>query len=46
MYQPMRHLCGTALTIKARPGDNLLATKAIHLAQPDDVIVISIEPVQ
>jgi regulator of RNase E activity RraA len=43
IYQPMRHLCGTALTVKARPGDNLLATKAIHMAQPGDVLVISSE---
>ena len=43
IYQPMRRLCGTALTVKARPGDNLLATKAIHMAQPGDVIVISSE---
>lgn len=40
-YLPMRHLCGTALTVKARPGDNLLSTKAIHMAQPGDVIVIA-----
>jgi regulator of RNase E activity RraA len=43
VYHPMRYLCGTALTVKARPGDNLLATKAIHMAQPGDVIVISSE---
>ncbi len=41
IYAPMPHLCGTALTVKARPGDNLLATKAIHMAQPGDVIVIA-----
>ena len=41
IYSPMPHLCGTALTVKARPGDNLLATKAIHMAQPGDVIVIA-----
>jgi regulator of RNase E activity RraA len=41
VYQPMEHLCGTAFTVKARPGDNLLATKAIHLARPGDVIVIA-----
>jgi regulator of RNase E activity RraA len=40
-YLPMGHLCGTAITVKARPGDNLLSTKAIHMAQPGDVIVIS-----
>jgi regulator of RNase E activity RraA len=41
IYHPMEHLCGTVFTVKARPGDNLLATKAIHMAQPGDVIVIS-----
>jgi regulator of RNase E activity RraA len=40
-YAPMGHLCGTAITVKARPGDNLMATKAIHMAQPGDVIVIA-----
>lgn len=41
IYSPMAPLVGTALTVKARPGDNLLATKAIHMAQPGDVIVIA-----
>lgn len=41
IYTPMEPLCGPAFTVKARPGDNLLATKAIHMAQPGDVIVIS-----
>ncbi|MDQ3549378.1 MAG: RraA family protein [Chloroflexota bacterium] len=41
IYAPMAPLCGPAFTVKARPGDNLLATKAIHMAQPGDVIVIS-----
>lgn len=41
IYAAMAPLCGTAFTVKARPGDNLLATKAIHLAKPGDVIVIS-----
>jgi len=40
-YLPIAHLCGTAITVKARPGDNLLATKAIHMAQAGDVIVIA-----
>lgn len=43
IYAPMAPLCGPAFTVKARPGDNLLATKAIHMAQPGDVIVISSE---
>jgi regulator of RNase E activity RraA len=41
IYQPMTPICGTAFTVKARPGDNLLSTKAIHMAQPGDVIVIA-----
>ena len=41
IYTPIPHLCGTAITVKARPGDNLLATKAIHMAEPGDVIVIA-----
>lgn len=32
-------LCGPALTVKARPGDNLMLHKSIDLAQPGDVIV-------
>lgn len=40
-YQPMRKLCGPAVTVQARPGDNLLGLKAIEIAQPGDVIVIS-----
>jgi len=34
-------LLGTALTVKARPGDNLLLYKAIEMAQPGDVIVVA-----
>ncbi|PZQ50067.1 MAG: methyltransferase [Rhodovulum sulfidophilum] len=32
-------LCGPALTVKSRPGDNLMLHKAIDLAEPGDVIV-------
>ncbi|NHF74547.1 RraA family protein [Paracoccus xiamenensis] len=32
-------LAGPALTVKARPGDNLMLHKAIDMAQPGDVIV-------
>lgn len=35
-------LLGTAFTVKARPGDNLLLYKAIELAQPGDVIVVAV----
>ncbi|MCJ7624010.1 MAG: hypothetical protein MUO76_10945 [Anaerolineaceae bacterium] len=38
---PGAHLLGVALTVKTRPGDNLLPLKAIELAQPGDVIVIA-----
>jgi RraA family protein len=33
-------LAGPALTVKTRPGDNLLIHKALTLAQPGDVIVV------
>lgn len=33
-------LIGTALTVKTRPGDNLLVHKAIDMAQPGEVIVV------
>lgn len=32
-------LCGPAMTVKLRPGDNLMLHKAIYVAQPGDVIV-------
>lgn len=40
IYQPMPTLCGSIVTVKARPGDNLIPFKAIEVAQPGDVIVI------
>jgi len=33
-------MAGPALTIKTRPGDNLMIHKALQLAQPGDVIVV------
>jgi regulator of RNase E activity RraA len=33
-------VCGPALTVKVRPGDNLMIHKAIEIAQPGDVIVV------
>ncbi len=33
-------LVGNALTVKVRPGDNLMVHKAIDIAQPRDVIVV------
>ncbi len=37
---PASHLCGPALTVRTRPGDNLMVWKAIDIAQPGDVLVI------
>ncbi len=34
-----RALAGPALTVKTRPGDNLMLHKALDLAQPGDVVV-------
>lgn len=33
-------LCGQAITVRSRPGDNLIIHKAMLMAQPGDVIVI------
>ncbi|MCS2608516.1 RraA family protein [Halomonas dongshanensis] len=33
-------LCGTAITVRTRPGDNLMVHVAMQRAQPGDVIVI------
>lgn len=33
-------LCGLALTVQVRPGDNLMIHKAFMMAQPGDIIVI------
>lgn len=34
------YLCGPAITVKTRPGDNLMVHKALVMAQPGDVIVV------
>lgn len=33
-------LCGVAVTVNARPGDNLMVHKAMELAHPGDVLVV------
>ena len=33
-------LCGPAITVRVRPGDNLMIHKAMFLAEPGDVIVV------
>ena len=35
-----RQMSGPALTVRTRPGDNLMVHKALHLAAPGDVIVV------
>ncbi|MES3003552.1 MAG: RraA family protein [Pseudomonadota bacterium] len=39
-YHASGVLCGAALTVKSRPGDNLMAHMALTMAQPGDVIVV------
>jgi regulator of RNase E activity RraA len=39
-YHGGAKLCGRALTVRTRPGDNLMVHKAIDLAGPGDVIVV------
>ncbi|PLR78531.1 methyltransferase [Bacillus sp. V3-13] len=39
-YHKEGKLVGTAVTVKTRPGDNLMVHKAIDLAQPGEVIVV------
>jgi regulator of RNase E activity RraA len=33
-------LCGPAITVRVRPGDNLMIHKALFMAQPGDIIVV------
>ncbi len=42
LSSPKREImCGVALTVKARPGDNLMIHKAFDLAGPGDVVIVS-----
>ncbi|WP_077618296.1 RraA family protein [Bacillus sinesaloumensis] len=38
---PESRLCGSAFTVQATPGDNLIIHKALQLIKPGDVLVIS-----
>lgn len=40
MHDAPARMAGPALTVKARPGDNLFFLKALGMAQPGDVIVV------
>lgn len=37
---PGRCVCGCAVTVRLRPGDNLLLHKAIEAARPGDILVL------
>jgi len=37
---PHFRICGSAFTVECAPGDNLTLHHALHLAQPDDVLVV------
>jgi len=39
---PKSRLCGPALTVAGRPGDNLIIHKAIYAAEKGDVLVVSV----
>ena len=39
-YHKSGKLLGTALTVKTRPGDNLMIHKALDIAEPGDVLVV------
>ena len=40
LYQPMKRLVGTALTVKTPPGDNCSIHRAMLMVQPGDVLVV------
>lgn len=40
LYKPAPSVCGTAVTVKCPPGDNLAVIKAISEASPGDLLVI------
>jgi len=41
VYTPFEKIVGPALTVAVSPGDELLALKAIEIAEPGDVIIVS-----
>lgn len=43
MSAPTQQMCGVALTVKVRPGDNLMLHQALNMAQEGDVIVVANE---
>ena len=41
-YHASGSLAGPALTVRSRPGDNLMLHKAIDMAHPGDMIVVDV----
>lgn len=41
VWGPTGRIVGPAITVKATPGDEILALKAIEIAQPGDVIIVA-----
>ncbi|MFY0677164.1 MAG: RraA family protein [Neptuniibacter sp.] len=39
-YHGFRMMCGSAVTVRVRPGDNLMILKALEMVRPNDVLVI------
>ena len=40
---PGSFVCGSALTVQSRPGDNLMLHKAVSMAQPGDILVVAVD---
>lgn len=41
MSSPQNKMCGVALTVKSRPGDNLMLHQALNIAKEGDIIILS-----
>lgn len=40
---PGSFMCGSALTVQSRPGDNLMLHKAVSMAKPGDILVVAVD---
>lgn len=36
-------VCGSALTVQSRPGDNLMLHKAVSMAKPGDILIVTVD---